>query len=94
MGCSALCGKGVKKREVICYGKSTNGTIEVKDECGDLEEPPREEECDAGRPCEASDWLVTPWTGCEDPITCTGGIETTSTAFFVTFEKHVWLQKF
>ena len=66
MGCSALCGKGERKRDVLCYGKSENGTLEVKDdsECVGVEKPESSEECDSGNPCDPSDWLVTPWSTC------------------------------
>ena len=70
-GCDALCGKGVRKRQVTCYEKNENGTI-VKledDACTaveDLEEPEAEEECSAEKECETYDWITTPWVGCKD----------------------------
>ena len=70
-GCDALCGKGVRKRQVTCFEKNENGTI-VKledEECTaieDLEEPEAEEECEVEKECETYDWITTPWVGCQD----------------------------
>ena len=69
-GCSALCGKGVRKRDVTCFQKNlSNGTIEVLEEDNCTQEKPEiEEECEAENPCGSVDWLVTDWSGC--PETC------------------------
>ena len=64
-GCSALCGEGIRQRKVTCFSKLANGTIEELNEEDCAEEKPDEEEsCQSETPCEATDWLVTEWSGC------------------------------
>ena len=62
-----MCGEGTRKRQVTCFSKLANGTIEeLSDEdCAD-EKPAEEEPCQAETPCEATDWFVTDWSGCQD----------------------------
>ena len=44
-----------------------NGTIiELDDEECTQEKPPDEEPCESETPCQASDWIATEWSGCED----------------------------
>ena len=66
-GCSALCGEGTRKRKVTCFSKLANGTIEELDDedCAD-EKPAEEEPCFSDTPCEAADWLLTEWSGCDE----------------------------
>ena len=44
-----------------------NGTIiELDDEECTQEKPLDEEPCESETPCQASDWIATEWSGCED----------------------------
>ena len=44
-----------------------NGTIiELEDEECTQEKPPEEEPCESETSCQASDWIATEWSGCED----------------------------
>ena len=69
MGCNALCGTGERERKVLCYGKSENGSVEIKDDssCEKLAKPATTEECQAEKSCQVYDWVMTPWSKCDDP---------------------------
>ena len=57
--CSKICGDGIKTRELTCYKKIDEGTIEVLEE-GECPsgKPAMEEPCSNDTPCEAADWIV------------------------------------
>ncbi|XP_070503265.1 papilin isoform X3 [Chironomus tepperi] len=70
--CSALCGKGVQTRTVVC-GRLENDEIKKADEnkCDEVEKPEIERECDGPSECPAQ-WFAGPWTECSK--NCGGGI--------------------
>ncbi len=60
-----MCGPGVRKRPVTCF-RVENGTVtSLEDEDCPQTKPEVEEACEADKPCAASDWIVTDWSGCE-----------------------------
>ena len=77
-GCSALCGEGERKRDVTCFRKDANGTVVVldageeggEDECAGLDRPAETEPCEAERPCKATEWIVSDWSGCGGEDKC------------------------
>ena len=84
-----MCGKGIKKRLVICYEKNENDTI-VKledDACSAVEgltKPEEEEECTAEKVCETYNWITTPWVGCSNKGDIDEGPDACGLGIFIT----------
>ena len=63
--CSVTCGKGVKKRDVICMKKlgETLITVVGEENCVLKAKPPISKPCKGLPPCKA-EWFMTSWTKC------------------------------
>ncbi|KAJ8724116.1 hypothetical protein PYW07_008096 [Mythimna separata] len=64
MVCDKFCGEGKQTRQVVCYQKK-DGRIELLDEKDCTEEKPEVEKPCMLQPCEAVDWVVSGWSGCD-----------------------------
>ncbi|OCT69063.1 ADAMTS-like protein 4 [Xenopus laevis] len=70
--CSADCGDGSQKRDVICVSKlGAEFNVTDQAECSHLEKPLPLQNCNLG-PCGPS-WFTTPWSACSQ--SCLGGIQ-------------------
>ncbi|XP_058116992.1 papilin [Anopheles ziemanni] len=70
--CSAVCGKGVQTRTVVC-GVFDGQSLKRADDdykCVADQKPPRERECDGPSDCPGQ-WFAGPWTDCDK--SCGGG---------------------
>jgi hypothetical protein len=65
-GCTALCGDGVRNRDITCYKVENDTIVSLEDEECSQDKPNQEEPCQAESPCAASDWITTEWSGCQD----------------------------
>ncbi|XP_070377335.1 papilin [Dermacentor albipictus] len=75
MECDRLCGEGTQIREVVCINPLVDEIVEVLDDsrCDELKKPPSNQTCEL-RPCDGTEWVTSPWSGCELP--CSSRIET------------------
>ncbi|XP_075555420.1 proteoglycan-like sulfated glycoprotein papilin isoform X2 [Dermacentor variabilis] len=73
--CDRLCGEGTQIREVVCINPLGGETVEVLDDsgCDESKKPPSNQTCEL-RPCDGTEWVTSPWSGCELP--CSSRIET------------------
>ncbi|KAJ8724122.1 hypothetical protein PYW07_008102 [Mythimna separata] len=62
--CDKFCDEGKQTRQVVCYQKK-DGRIELLDEKDCTEEKPEVEKPCMLQPCEAVDWVVSGWSGCD-----------------------------
>eukprot|EP00079_Xenopus_tropicalis_P010540 XP_002935503.1 PREDICTED: ADAMTS-like protein 4 [Xenopus tropicalis] len=70
--CSADCGDGSQKRDVICVSKlGAEFNVTDPSECSHLEKPLPLQSCNVG-PCGPS-WFTTPWSACSQ--SCLGGLQ-------------------
>lgn len=69
--CSAICGKGIQNRVVLC-GKLEGNAVQKADEskCDASEKPLSERECESPEECPAQ-WFAGPWSACSKQ--CGGG---------------------
>ncbi|KAL8184817.1 UNVERIFIED_CONTAM: hypothetical protein K2H54_029814 [Gekko kuhli] len=70
--CSAECGSGTQRRDIICVTKlGSDFNVTDASECGHLEKPPSLQSCN-GATCKAR-WFSTAWGACSK--TCVGGVQ-------------------
>ncbi|XP_072284991.1 ADAMTS-like protein 4 isoform X2 [Pyxicephalus adspersus] len=70
--CSADCGEGSQRRDVICISKlGPEFNVTDPSECAHLEKPPGLQSCNAGS-C-GSRWFTSPWSTCSQ--SCLGGVQ-------------------
>ncbi|ETE63011.1 Thrombospondin type-1 domain-containing protein 4, partial [Ophiophagus hannah] len=70
--CSAECGPGTQRRDIICVSKQgMQFSVTEAAECAHLEKPPSLQPC-AGTDCEAR-WFSTAWSTCSK--SCMGGVQ-------------------
>ncbi|XP_043463894.1 thrombospondin type-1 domain-containing protein 4 [Leptopilina heterotoma] len=70
--CSATCGVGIRKRDVVCASKIRDELTLSSDSACDFEKPLQEEICTMS-PCSA-EWFTSDWTECT--VTCGSGVRT------------------
>ncbi|XP_077521556.1 proteoglycan-like sulfated glycoprotein papilin isoform X3 [Amblyomma americanum] len=73
--CDRLCGPGTQIRDVQCINPLGGDTVEVLNDtgCDEATKPPTNQTCEL-RPCDGTEWVTSPWSGCEAP--CSSRIET------------------
>uniref|UniRef100_A0A8C5RUR5 ADAMTS like 4 n=1 Tax=Laticauda laticaudata TaxID=8630 RepID=A0A8C5RUR5_LATLA len=70
--CSAECGPGTQRRDIVCVSKQgTQFSVTEASECAHLEKPPSLQPC-TGTDCEAR-WFSTAWSTCSR--SCMGGVQ-------------------
>uniref|UniRef100_A0A452GKF0 PLAC domain-containing protein n=1 Tax=Gopherus agassizii TaxID=38772 RepID=A0A452GKF0_9SAUR len=70
--CSADCGTGTQRRDVICVSKlGSEFNVTEASECAPLEKPPSLQPC-TGSACDAR-WFSTSWSACSK--SCVGGVQ-------------------
>ncbi|XP_060114685.1 ADAMTS-like protein 4 [Heteronotia binoei] len=70
--CSAECGTGTHRRDIICVSKlGSDFNVTDASECSHLEKPPSLQSC-IGTACKAR-WFSTAWSACSR--TCVGGVQ-------------------
>ncbi|XP_026576073.1 ADAMTS-like protein 4 [Pseudonaja textilis] len=70
--CSAECGPGTQRRDIVCVSKQgTRFSVTEASECAHLEKPPSLQPC-TGTDCEAR-WFSTAWSTCSR--SCMGGVQ-------------------
>uniref|UniRef100_A0A8C0GNL4 ADAMTS like 4 n=1 Tax=Chelonoidis abingdonii TaxID=106734 RepID=A0A8C0GNL4_CHEAB len=70
--CSADCGTGIQRRDVICVSKlGSEFNVTEASECAPLEKPPSLQPC-TGSACDAR-WFSTSWSACSK--SCVGGVQ-------------------
>ncbi|XP_074836613.1 ADAMTS-like protein 4 isoform X2 [Carettochelys insculpta] len=70
--CSADCGTGTQRRDVICVSKlGSEFNVTEASECAPLEKPPSLQPC-TGSACDAR-WFSTSWSACSK--SCLGGVQ-------------------
>ncbi|XP_077538081.1 papilin-like isoform X3 [Haemaphysalis longicornis] len=73
--CDRLCGEGTQVRDVQCINPLEGDTVEVLDDlgCDESTKPATNRTCEI-RPCDGTEWVTSPWSGCDTP--CSSQIET------------------